>query len=176
MIVEIDYTNWKGVRSTRRIQPLGTVKFEKSDYHPEKQWVIEALDLDKNETRSFAMKDIHSWTPVAPGTESARERAVAWFRGNDTGMSSETIFEVMTNIPVKRHDFPYDPSDFGRCYRLLQAFPEWKSRLGEVADRFPAWKPFVARWSEMEELYERDLPTDKSADLYNLMITLRSRP
>lgn len=171
MIVEIDYTNYKGIRAIRRIQPLGPLKFESSEWHPEKQWVFEALDLEKNETRTFAMKDVHSWAPV--GSASTRELAVAWLRGGDTGMSSETILEVMTGIPVKRHDIPYDPADFGRCYRLLKQFPEWKPRLRKVAERFPKWTPFVDNWSEMEKIYERDEPTNRSEELYDMMVMLR---
>jgi len=121
----------------------------------------------------LAMRDIYSWTPIRPGAVSIRDLAIQWFRSGDTGTSSETIFDTMTGVPVKRHGIPWDPSDFGRCYRLLTAFPEWKERMGEVSARFPEWKPFVDNWAKMEELYERDLPTDKSADLYNLMITLR---
>jgi hypothetical protein len=173
MIVEIDYTNWKGIRSIRRIQPLGTMKFESSEWHPDKQWVVEALDLEKNEHRAYAMKDIHSWRPIEQGSASMMELAIQWYRGGDTGVSSETIFEVMTGVPVQRRGIPWDPADFGRCYRLLQVFPGWRARLQEVATLHAEWQPFVDNWAKMEELYERDLPTDRSKDLYNMMITLR---
>lgn len=170
-IVEIDYTNYRGERKVRRIQPVGTIKFESTNWHHEKQWVLQALDLEKNEMRSFAMKDIHSWAPV--GAASTMERAVAWLRGGDTGSSSETILEVMTGIPVKKHDIPYDPADFGRCYRLLKQFPEWKPQLRKVAERFPIWTPFVDNWTTMEKIYERDEPTNSSAELYDMMVMLR---
>ncbi len=62
-IVEIDYTNWRGERSKRRIVPL-TIRFESNEWHPEAQWICEAIDCDRGDTRSFAMKDIHSWHPV----------------------------------------------------------------------------------------------------------------
>jgi hypothetical protein len=169
-IVEIDYTNYRGERSLRRIQPK-KLRFESTEWHPEPQWLMEALDLGKNETRYFALKDIHSWRPA--NDVRLMERAVAWLRGDDTGMSSETILEVMTGIPVKRHSIPYDPADFGRCHRLLKAFPEWEKRLGEVADRFPEWKPFVDNWPKMKEIYDRDEPTERSPELYDLMIELR---
>ena len=60
--VEIDYTNWRGERSKRRIRPV-SIRFENSDWHPETQWVIEAVDIEKGEVRNFAMRDIHSWAP-----------------------------------------------------------------------------------------------------------------
>lgn len=102
-----------------------------------------------------------------------KEKYLAWYRGRETGISSETIFEVMTGIPVKRHDIPYDPSDFRRCRELLKEFPEWRQRLGEVALRFPEWKPFVDNWDLMDKIYERDEPTDKSTELYELMRSYR---
>lgn len=59
----IDYTNWKGVRSTRQIHPR-RVFYGTSDFHPEMQWLLEAFDFSKRELRTFAMKDIHNWTPT----------------------------------------------------------------------------------------------------------------
>lgn len=102
------------------------------------------------------------------------ERARAWLRSWDTGTSSETIWSVLTGYPVRRTDIPYDPDDFGRCHRLLERFPEWRPRLGEVAKAFPRWRPFVERWDEMTAIYLRDLPTGKSAELYDLMRRLRT--
>lgn len=62
----------------------------------------------------------------------------------------------MTGRPMpfgRRPDIPYDPEDFGRCHRLLFAFPEWRARLPEVAARYPEWVPFVAAWDELAALY-----------------------
>jgi predicted DNA-binding transcriptional regulator YafY len=59
--VLIDYTNYRGERSSRTIIPQKIV-FESNEYHPEKQWILYALDVQKNEVRGFAMKDIHSWS------------------------------------------------------------------------------------------------------------------
>jgi predicted DNA-binding transcriptional regulator YafY len=60
-VVTIDYENWRGKRRLRRIEPLRIV-FANSEWHPESQWLLEAVDVEKGETREFAMKDIHSWT------------------------------------------------------------------------------------------------------------------
>jgi hypothetical protein len=85
------------------------------------------------------------------------ERAWAWFQGSDTGTSSMTIWSVMTGLAVRHTDVPHDPDDFGRCYRLLQRFPEWSTRLDEVAAKFPAWGPLVRAWPELTRRYERAL-------------------
>ena len=63
MRVRIDYTNWRGERSIRLVKPL-RLEFENSEWHPETQWVLYAVDLDKGVERVFAMKDLHSWEPV----------------------------------------------------------------------------------------------------------------
>ena len=60
--VTIIYTNWKNVKQERTIQPI-EMWFGNTQYHPEDQWLLKALDLEKNEERDFAMKDIEAWTP-----------------------------------------------------------------------------------------------------------------
>lgn len=65
-LVEIDYTNWKGERQRRKILPLN-IYFGSTSYHPEPQWLLSAVDVEKKETRTFAMRAIHFWfTPGIP--------------------------------------------------------------------------------------------------------------
>lgn len=61
--VRIDYTNWRGERSTREIVPIRIV-WGSNKWHPEEQWMLEATDVDKYEFRTFALANVHSWTPV----------------------------------------------------------------------------------------------------------------
>jgi hypothetical protein len=58
--IKIVYKNWKNIVSTRNIIPICTW-FGKSKYHLEEQWFIKAFDIDKNEERDFAMRDIERW-------------------------------------------------------------------------------------------------------------------
>lgn len=60
--VIIDYTNHRGERHFRTIEPK-KLTYGISPYHTEPQWFLIAFDYDKNAERSFAMKDIHSWNP-----------------------------------------------------------------------------------------------------------------
>lgn len=107
----------------------------------------------------------------------AGESPEAWLNSGDTGISSKTIWSVMTGRPFPDRHFlpsvPLDPSDFGRCHRLLERFPEWRARLGEVAERYPEWAPLVDAWDRMTALHQRDEPTGESAELYALMRDLR---
>lgn len=83
-----------------------------------------------------------------------------WIRGTDTGLSSLAIFSALAQDPGLRSDAalrtrgetPADGADIGRCLRLLEKFPEWRGRLGEIPIRWPqsAWGNLVARWAELE--------------------------
>jgi hypothetical protein len=102
-----------------------------------------------------------------------------WIKGPDTGMSSLTIMSVLSekyHQPGRhevRGEYPLDPDDFGRCYRLLERFPEWRKRLAEVAAKYPKWKPLVDAWGELEELWRKESPTGTCKQLYKRMRELR---
>lgn len=68
--VIIDYTNWRGERAKRHIMPIH-MWFGHNRFHGDReQWFVEAVDLDKGETRVFAMEKIHSWKQETPNEES----------------------------------------------------------------------------------------------------------
>ena len=56
-IAVINYTNYKGVRSERRIVPR-IVWWGSTEYHPTEQWLLDAFDVDKGVERTFALEDI----------------------------------------------------------------------------------------------------------------------
>lgn len=57
IFIEFDYVNWKGVESHRKALMI-RIFFGSTGYHKEPQWLMEARDLDKQEGRVFAMKDM----------------------------------------------------------------------------------------------------------------------
>ena len=67
MNVTIDYTNWRGERRRRRIRPL-RFYFGEVSWHPGQQWLMDAVDLDRektdddNRTRTFTLSGVHSWS------------------------------------------------------------------------------------------------------------------
>lgn len=56
----------------RRIVPIGTL-FTSTPWHPEPQWILYALDVDKQADRSFAMKDILEINPAADAEHKSPE-------------------------------------------------------------------------------------------------------
>lgn len=95
------------------------------------------------------------------GASAPNDEEWAWYSGGDTGLSSITIFVAMTGCrPPKYFEphLPLDSADFGRCYRLLQRFPAWRSNIEHVGRAFPLWRPLVAEWEAMTALYEELLP------------------
>ena len=58
--VKILYTNWKGVTAYRNIIPK-SIEFKSTEWHKEKQWILNAFDIDKQADRGFALKDIKEW-------------------------------------------------------------------------------------------------------------------
>lgn len=109
--------------------------------------------------------------PMTPGR---------WILGNDTGVSSQTIWAVMMNEATAENikemsvsgcyfDIPHDPDDFGRCYRLLLHFPEWRARIKEMGNVFPKWKPMADCWNQLEGLYLEESPDGRCPQLYARM-------
>ena len=97
-----------------------------------------------------------------------------WLAGGDTGISSKVIWSVMMGQPFDggrwyHPDIPHDPSDFGRCHRLLELFPAWRARLSEVASAHPDWSGLVGAWDELTALYVEELPTGSGPKLYARM-------
>jgi hypothetical protein len=118
--------------------------------------------------------------------KAAGDPELEWLLGPDTGFSSLTIFYVLTSEHTiaasarlglhGRGSYPHDPDDFGRCYRLLKAIPEWRARLGEVADVYDVvWPELVDAWDELEALYEQEAPSGRAPKLYQRMKQLIGR-
>jgi hypothetical protein len=59
--IRFTYTNWKGRKGVRKciVESFG---LENHPHHPQTQWFIHGLDLDKNARRSYAVKDIDADT------------------------------------------------------------------------------------------------------------------
>lgn len=118
----------------------------------------------------------HAHCPEGRASEPEIKAPGDWIASRWTGISSATIWSVMTGMPspYKAYNHPLDSQDFHRCYRLLALFPEWRSRLDEVAQRFPFWGPFVREWNTLTTLFEQAFNEENSSApaLHRLMQSL----
>lgn len=85
-------------------------------------------------------------------------RAGTWLLCHDTGASSTALLARMLGASPDEATFrhPHDPSDFGRCHRLLESVPEWRTRLPEMAACSAYWAALVDRWDEITALLALD--------------------
>jgi len=56
----IDYVNWRGQRRVRRVLPH-YMRWGRSEFHPEHQWLFVATDLADGVQKEFAMSGIRLW-------------------------------------------------------------------------------------------------------------------
>ena len=59
-VANILYTNYKGERAWRQILPV-RIWYGSTEWHPEAQWFMDAEDVLRGCTRSFALSDIALW-------------------------------------------------------------------------------------------------------------------
>lgn len=84
-----------------------------------------------------------------------------WYGSDDTGLSSLYMAYVLGSAakhPATKHavlDTPRDPSDFGRCVRLLAAAPELRPFVGTLADprHGKVWNYLADHWDDLERRY-----------------------
>ena len=58
--IKILYTNWKNETRYRTIIQI-SIEFKSTEWHKETQWILNAIDVEKNAQRAFAIKDIKEW-------------------------------------------------------------------------------------------------------------------
>jgi len=114
--------------------------------------------------------------PVADQSNSVKEKAMWWIANGHVGMSSKTMWNRLMgnkNFPINH---PYDPDDFSRCYKLLEAVPEWKNELDKLKPLSKAWNNLVENWDKLTEMFEENRRTDwknsKKIGMYEFMQTL----
>lgn len=81
----------------------------------------------------------------------------AWLESDDTGSSSKFMaFVLSPEAPYSEYAHPYDPADFIRCKKLLQAVPELQGKLQDMSECSDAWSGLVDDWELISGLIEKD--------------------
>ena len=109
-------------------------------------------------------------------TKGTKEKAMWWINFGSTGMSSKTMWNCFMGNKDFRINHPYDPDDFSRCYKLLEAVPEWKDQLHKLKPLSKEWSNLVDNWPKLTSMYEQNVRTEwknsESIGMYAFMQTL----
>lgn len=54
------YVNWKGEEAVRTLVPE-KLWYGHTEWHKEDQWLLHAFDVEKDDYRDYAMKDVKKW-------------------------------------------------------------------------------------------------------------------
>ena len=97
-----------------------------------------------------------------------------WAISGDAGISSKTIILVLRGVDLlgtTPPSPPHDPSDFGRCLRMLQQFHWLRPFLPMVAAKYPEWSGLIAHWNELEAEYVAadESGTGQAPEMYRRM-------
>lgn len=114
--------------------------------------------------------------PKADQSKTVQQKAMWWIANGERGMSSETMWNFFMGNKNYRVCYPYDPDDFSRCYKLLEAVPEWKARVPELKELSKEWANLANGWDKLTAMYEENKRTNwrnsKQIGMYEFMETL----
>ena len=102
-------------------------------------------------------------------------RYIEWALSDDVGISSKTMLAIHCGVTIEDLDAPYDPSDFGRCYRLVQHIPEIKNSFSAIAAAVPDFAKIIEHWDELCSLYDIEIKNKdgRAPKLYKRIKELR---
>lgn len=141
------------------------------------------VDVVSKQMKSFS--ELHencAKTWVEPVVDSRgkteKENADWWLVNGQHGISSKTMFKYLDGRDITKgwESTPSDPDDFSRCYKLLQAVPQWKTQLHKLKSVSPVWAKLVDNWDKLTEMYEQNVREDwknyKKIGMYEFMQSL----
>lgn len=145
-----------------------------------------AIEIGKMTEKIDAFTTLHAdcektWVePVPPQNSNSTivEKATWWLANGETGSSSKTMYNCLIGNKKFEIHHPYDPDDFKRCYKLLNAVPEWKTKLHKLQCLSPQWNNLVNNWDKLTEMYEQNERTNwenyKQIGMYEFMKSILS--
>lgn len=99
------------------------------------------------------------------------EKKIAkWLIEGETGLSSKSMASVALGYKGEKLSYPYDPSDFRRCYLFLtQCIKDHKGLLDKLAALSEKWAAIRDNWLELLDLYHEEHKQKTAPKLYKKM-------
>ncbi len=107
--------------------------------------------------------------------KTIQEKASWWVANGSHGMSSKTMWACFMGQTDFRVNYPHDPDDFSRAYKLLEAVPEWKDQkyMNRLKPLCKQWENLVNNWDALTQMYEKNVSENwknsKEIGMYELM-------
>lgn len=79
-----------------------------------------------------------------------KQKVIEWLFSDDTGLSSMSLAAEFLGVECEIN-YPHDPSDFGRCQRLIMAVPDVRKSVDSLAEKSPHWKKLSEHWDNIAE-------------------------
>lgn len=110
------------------------------------------LPDDLDHLRAVLRDDAEAREASKPANSGLSPGAIKWLASGERGVSSDTLFSVLTGVDAmngfaKCH--PWDPADFRRCALLLDQCPDLRENLDMMRAVSPTWNALVDRWNEI---------------------------
>ena len=86
---------------------------------------------------------------------------IQWLANGERGISSNTMFTVLTGIDALngwRYDHPHDPDDLKRCRLLLERCPQLKNVFFEMEKVSKTWALLVSDWDNLCKTMDEECP------------------
>lgn len=110
--------------------------------------------------------------PEADQSQGVKEKAMWWIANGHVVMSSKTMWNCLMGNKNFEINHPYDPDDFSRCWKLLEAVPEWETELHKLKQLSKAWSNLVDNWDKLNEYFIDMQKVKKANGMYEFMQTL----
>jgi len=122
----------------------------------------QALDNYLKEGTLFELPRVFSYNDKI---QYLSKKAIQWIATGEKGSSSMTMWNCLIGNKDFPVNHPCDPDDFSRCYKLLEAVPEWKAELHKLKTLSWPWSNLVDNWDKLTEMYEQNV----QEQMYELM-------
>lgn len=91
-----------------------------------------------------------------------REKVIKWLFSGDTGASSKSLAAEFFGHRYEHCYPPLDPSDLGRCLRLIKIAPSVRKCVDSLALKDDRWAKAAKVWDSIAEAMEEEVGIDWS--------------
>lgn len=92
------------------------------------------------------------------GPEVADLRTAIFCLLNAENKVTHPLIGKMMDIPFQGREYPTTGHHLALVFHLFDVFPEWRPRIGEMADQGVEWAAIVAHWDELDKLHRAAPP------------------